>query len=171
MYTLDFETMKQVMQEHQKTGILYADLPTGSAGINEPCRVEVKIMAGKVASCSIVTGSGRRLTEKESVQKLSRLGQLYWTFVPQQEVSDRPAFPASAQRVILPQRTVYLEQWQMRSWPRLHRSVFALADGTRSVPKIAGILSTSLDLVEKALSDLQSIGVIAMEPQNGRDAI
>jgi hypothetical protein len=172
MYTLDFETIKQVMQEHQKTGLLYADAPSGAASLREPCRIEINITAGAIASCSIVGNSGQRVTGKEAMQALPRLGRLRWTFVPQQQVVVQPASPVIAGPVetpFFPWRTAQVEQWQTRNWPRLHRTVFALVDGTKSVAKIAEILSTSPELVEKALHDLQSIGVITMGPQNGRN--
>jgi hypothetical protein len=108
------------------------------------------------------------LTGKEAEQALVRLGQLRWTFT-QQEVIALPAAPVLVPTVdsFYPRRTGrVLEQGQMRSWPGLHRLVFALADGTKSVMKIAEALSTPPDLVDRALRDLQSIGVIAMEPYN-----
>ena len=174
MYTLDFETIKQVMREHQKTGFLYADAPSGVNSLREPCRIEIKIMAGSVVSSTIVGSSGRRLTGKDADKELSRLGRIRWTFTPQQEVvTPQPAPPVITPAVptdisFLPRRSVQLEQWQMRSWPRMHRAVFALADGTKSVMKIAEILSAPPDQVVKTLRDLQSIGVVTMGPHNGR---
>ncbi len=164
-YTLDFETMQQVMQEHQKTGLLYAELASGTASLREPCRVEIKIMTGAVASCVIIGKSGRRLSGKVAIRDLGRMGSLRWTFTPQQEnvvppLASRPTFTESA---TFPRRSAYPSQDQMRNWPRMHRAVFALADGTKSVEKMAGILSASPVLVEKTLRELQSIGVIIME--------
>lgn len=161
MYTLDFETMKQVMQEHQKTGLLYADIPSGVAGLSGPCRIEVKLMAGIVASCSIVNERGQRLSEKESIKRVSRLGALLWIFVPQTSSAlPAPSMPAPRDLSPFPLRLVQLDQEQMRSWSRLHRGIFALSDGTRSVMKIAEILSLPPEVVDRALQDLQSIGVI-----------
>jgi biotin operon repressor len=167
MYSLDFETMIQVMQAHQKTGFLYADVPSGVASLREPCRVEINIKAGNVISCSIIGNSGRHLTGKEATRELSRVGRLNWTFTPQEQIVTQPAPPILTES-FFPVRTVHLEQWQMRDWPRIHRMVFALADGTKSIAKIAEVLSVSQYFVEKTLRDLQSIGVIAMEPQNGK---
>ncbi len=169
VYTLDFETIQQVMQEHQKTGFLFAELQSGVVGLREPCRAEIKIMEGAIASCTIVGNSGRRLTGREAAQALARLGRLRWTFTPQQDTASQPAVsvPVPGDFSSFPRRyVVYLDQQQMRNWSRMHRAVFALADGTKSVVKIAEILSTSPDLVEKALRDLQSIGVIVIERRN-----
>lgn len=171
MYTLDFETIRQVMQAHQKTGSLSATTPPGVTSLRETCHVEITIMAGDIVSCTIVGTSGRRLTGERAIQELFRLGQLSWTFTPQQESSTQPALPAVApgEIPIFPQRIVHLERWQMSSLPRLHRTVFALADGTKSATKIAEILSTSPDLVDKALNDMQSMGIIAIGRQDGRN--
>jgi len=165
MYTLDFRTMLQVMQEHQKTGVLYADVPPGLAGIREFCRIEVKLETGTMVSCSIITEGGQRLSEKESLRKVSRMGSLLWTFVPLIAAAEPVSQPVPLTGSIsVPQRVVRVEQWQMLSWPRLHRGIFALADGTRSVAKIAEMLSTPPEFVEQALSDLQGLGVIVMRP-------
>lgn len=170
MYNLDFETMKQVMQEHQKTGYLYADVSSGVAGMQEPCRIEVNLQAGIVVSCSITGSSGRRLTDKDSAKKIARLGRLKWTFTPQEGVTlSSKSGPLPELAPLFPQRTVHLEQWQLQSWPRMHRLVFALVDGTRSIDKIADVLSVSSDQVDKALRDLQSIGVVTLGSPNGRN--
>jgi hypothetical protein len=166
MYTLDFETIRQVMQEHQKTGFLSAELPSGVPSLQEPCRIEINILAGAMASCAIISSSGSHITGKKAAEELSRLGRLRWTFMPNQEVVAPSA--SSVGDSLFPLRTVQLEQREMRSWQRMHRAVFALADGTKSVTKIAAILSTSPDLVDKALRDLQAIKVIVMRPQNGK---
>jgi biotin operon repressor len=172
MYTLDFETIQQVMQEHQKTGFLFADLPSGVVGLRDSCRVEIKIMAGAVVSCAIIGQSGRRLTGKEAAQGLSRLDRLRWTFTPQQETPTQPTPAVLPPREVpvFPRRyVVYLDQQQMRTWSRMHRAVFSLADGTKSVAKIAEMLSTSPDIVDKVLRELQSIGVIILEPQSRKN--
>jgi hypothetical protein len=166
MYNLDFETIKQVMQEHQKTGYLYADVPAGTAGLPEACRVEIRLQAGKVVSCLLVGSSGNRLTEKESRKRVERMGRLKWTFTPQEEIIQLPdpVPPVPAEIPVFPRRVISLDQGHTQSWPRLHRMVYALADGTRSVTKIAEVLSVAPEHVESALRDLQAINVIVMWP-------
>jgi predicted transcriptional regulator len=58
---------------------------------------------------------------------------------------------------------VVVEQLQMRSWSPIHKLVYGLADGTRSVAEIAEQLSATLKTIEEVLRDLQSIGVIMMQ--------
>lgn len=166
MYNLDFETMKHVMREHQKTGYLYADVPAGTVGLAEPCRIEVRLQAGTAISCCIVGSSGNRLNEKESIKKIDRMGRLKWTFMPQEEssASPDPSLFVPEEIAVFPRRVAFLEQWQMQSWPRLHRMIFALSDGTRSTVKIAEVLSVTIEQVDSALRDLQSINVIVLAP-------
>ncbi len=153
------------MQEHQKTGLLHAEVDAGTVSLREPCRIEIKIMAGAVASCMIVGNSGRRLAGKEAMRELARMGRLRWTFTSQQDSVAAPGSsgPAFTESAVCPRRYASLSQEQMRNWPRMHRAVFALTDGTKSIEKIAEMLSVSPMLVEKALRELQSIGVIIIE--------
>jgi biotin operon repressor len=171
MYTLDFKTIKQVMQAHQKTGSLHAKMPSGIASLREPCQIEIIIMAGAIASCTIIGNSGRYLTGENAIQELSRLGQLSWTFTPKQEGGGKRStglLPAG-DFSFFSRRVARLEPWQMNNLSRLHRAVFALVDGTKSAAKIAEMLSTSPDLVNKALNDLQSLGIITTRQQDGRN--
>ena len=170
MYNLDFDTMKQVMREHRTTGYLAADVPAGMGGLPGPCHAEVILKGGVIISCFIVGGNGLRLSERDSARQLARLGRLKWNFTPQEERIAPAPSPVGAENIsFFPRRTMHVEQWQMQSWSRMHRMVFALADGTRSAGKIAEMLSAAPDQVDRALQDLQAIGVISIAPQNGMD--
>jgi hypothetical protein len=177
MYTLNFETIKQMMQAYQQTGSLYAEMPSGVGRLREPCRIEIDVVSGQITSCAVIGSSGRYLTGKEAMRELARLGRLNWTFTPREEQSvetlPTPSTPLKAveERNLLPRRIVYVDPVQMRNWPRVHRAVFALADGTKNVVKIAEVLSVPPDIVEKALKELQSIGVIAFGRQGGKDRL
>lgn len=147
--------------------------------MREPCRIEINIMAGMIVSCSILGKSGRRLAGEKAVREISRLGRLRWNFASQEEATVQPASPASSfpspvspafpQSVgisLFPMRAANLEQQQMRTWPRMHRAIFALADGTKNIEKIAAMLSISPGTVYKAILDLQAIGVLILGPEN-----
>ena len=162
-YRLDFETIRLVIQTHQSTGWLRTQVSEGVAGLPEECSVEIIILAGVISSCAIVSKSGEKITGQQATQVLSRLGKLCWTFTQEPEVVLSPADSS-----FFPRRTVQLKQEQMRTWSRVHKRVFALADGTKHVTKIAQILSTSPGQVERALRDLQSIGVVVMRSQDGK---
>ena len=156
------------MQEHQKTGVLSAEIPSGTASLNEPCHVEIKLQSGAIVSCSVVGKSGRRVTEKQAMRELAQLGRLSWVFTPLQERSTPPSPPPLPPPALqpFPRRLVQVELWQMGNWPRIHRKVFALVDGTRPAVKIAEMLSLPPDLVNGVLRDLQSIGVVTMNVSN-----
>jgi hypothetical protein len=51
----------------------------------------------------------------------------------------------------------------MRSWPPMHKQVYGLADGTKSVAELAEQLSTTPKVIEGILRDLRSIQVISMD--------
>lgn len=166
MYTLDIETMRQIMQAHKKTGHLHADLPSGVPKLREPCHVEIALEAGNIVSCSIASSRGLLLTGDKAYQELTRLGRLHWTFVLQSLPVTQPGLATHAvekKAISRPRRIVVVEPWQMRLWQRMHKLVYGLADGKRNVTEIAALLSTTPEAIEEVLRDLQSIRVIAME--------
>jgi hypothetical protein len=169
-FTLDFQTIQQVMQAHHRTGWLFAEAPSGVAGIREPCRIEINVIEGKITSCALISRSGQHIAGNQAAAALSRLGRLRWTFTPDVEVTVKPVSPTlSPGRIsFFPQRTMQLRQEQMRTWSRMYKAIFALADGTKSVAKIAEILSIPRQQVERALRDLQSAGVIEMVPKRSQ---
>lgn len=171
MYTLDFNTIKLMMQSYQQTGLLTAEVASGVAGLRGPCRIEIALNAGSIVMCTLIGSDGAWLTGKEAEQALTHLGRLRWTFTMQPEVValPKPAIPVVETNFIIPWRIASVSSEQLRTWPRTHRLIFAVADGTKNVAKIAEVLSISPDFVKKALSDLQLIGVIAFGRQDGND--
>ena len=171
MYTLDFNTIRLMMQAYQQTGLLTAEVVSGVMGLRGPCRIEIVLQAGSIVMCTLIGSDGGWLTGKEAEQALTHLGRLRWTFTMQPEAIalPKPVTPAVETNFIVSWRIASVSSEQMRTWPRTHRLIFALADGTKNVAKIAEILSISPDIVKKALSDLQLIGVIAFGRQDGND--
>jgi hypothetical protein len=168
MYTLNFETIRQAMQAHQKTGSLHALIPTGVASLREPCHIEINIVAGAIISCTI-TGKKSRgyLTGEKAIRELYGIGQVSWTFTPQREIVGRTTSSTfEPGEIFFSRRIQRLEPEHMMNLSRLHRAVFGLVDGTKSAIKIAEILSTSPDLVLRALNDLQSLGIIMTRQQD-----
>jgi hypothetical protein len=164
MYTLDFNTIRQMMLAYHQTGLLTAEVPSGVMGLRGPCRIEVVLSEGRVTLCTLISVEGEWLKGKEAEQVVMTLGRLNWTFTAQAETkveSFTSQVAVTKPLPVVPYRLLMVRQEQMRDWPRLHRSVFALVDGTKDATKIAGMLSVSPNVVEKALNDLQSIGVIA----------
>jgi hypothetical protein len=48
----------------------------------------------------------------------------------------------------------------MRPWTVLQRSVYLLADGTRSIEQIAALLSRPPQIIEQTLRELQALSAI-----------
>jgi hypothetical protein len=166
VYNLDVETMRKIMRTHKKTGYLRADLLSGIPSLRQPCQVEIVLKAGDIVSCSIISNRRQLLTGDKAYQELTRLGQLDWNFVPQlpPAVSSEPAaLPAEKKIIAYPRRIAIVDQWQMRSWHLMHKQVYGLADGKRSVAEIADLLSTTPETIEAILRDLRSVRVIALE--------
>jgi hypothetical protein len=159
--------MRQVMQAHKKTGRLLATLPSGVSSLHEPCQIEIALKAGKIVSSAIVGQSGSLLTGERAYQELTRLGRLRWTFTSQLSpiIQPEPVPHVLEKHAISlrPRRIVVVEQQEMRPWQRMHRLVYALVDGRRSVADIAKLLSMTPETIEDVLSYLRSIRVIVME--------
>jgi hypothetical protein len=71
--------------------------------------------------------------------------------------------PQTRHTISRPRRIVALTQWQMRPWRDMHKQVYSLADGKKSVTEIAVLLSTTPEAIKEVLHDLQSIRVVALE--------
>jgi hypothetical protein len=162
--------MIQIMQEHRQTGLLHTNIPPRTTGVHETRRVEIFIESGAVKACVITSENGRKVEGEQAYQALVRLGRLRWTFTPQMQ-SSKPSWLVPSDAPIttslpFPRRIVNVEQHQMRSWPRLYRLVFALADGTKSVEKIATMLSTTSGAIEPILRDLRKKQLIIIEQKD-----
>jgi hypothetical protein len=154
------------MRAHKKTGHLYADLPSGVPSLREPCRVEIALKEGNIVSCSIISNRSIFLTGDKAYQELIRMGPVRWTFVPQSPttlLAGSASRPVEKREAAPPRRIGTVEQWQMRSWKRMHKLVYGLADGMRRVEEIAELLSTTPEAIKEVLHDLQSMHVITME--------
>jgi hypothetical protein len=79
---------------------------------------------------------------------------------PPHHIAQPAGLLPSARLIKPPQRIVQAEQGVISSWPRKHRQIFALADGKRSIEKIAAMLKQPPSVVEEIVNDLQSLGVI-----------
>jgi len=193
MYTIDLATLLRLLQEFQRSGILTAELPSGVPGIKEPCHAWVELAEGKIISCHIKSRVGRNLlTGSQALSLLESLGTLDWSLevvpritqkLPSVRVSPvtqtLPAMrvPSISQHLPavqvspiaisppIPRRIAQIEQGELNLWPRTHRRVFALVDGSRNVNEIATMLSltTGVEGVMMVLRDLKAMGIIAVE--------
>jgi len=74
-----------------------------------------------------------------------------------------PSIPPPAPPLVIPRRIGQVEREMTKAWSRKQRQVFALIDGERSIERIALILSQPFTVVESIMSELQSMGVVALE--------
>lgn len=182
MYSLDTETMLQLAQNYQQTGLFFADLPPGAAGTRFPCRASMNMLDGTLIDCRIETLNGRtHLVGREALQELHRFGILEWnlSLPPDTSTNSRTTSPTSIMpysprdlattdqptdgNMLIPTRTVNVSPGQMAEWPRLYRKVYFMVDGKNTVEKIADILSLPVVTVEKVIRDLSSMRVITIE--------
>lgn len=71
-------------------------------------------------------------------------------------------FPNSARYTYVPRRLLELNAADMHAWPRRHRQVYVLVDGTRSIGQIAAMLSQPPQVIETVLREIQLTGAITL---------
>ncbi len=185
MYSLDTETMLQLLRERRQTGILATDLPLGTAGVRGRLHAVVTITAGKIVDCRIEESNGQLwVVGEEALQELHRLGTLDWSLTLQQTTPKLPAIqqtspvlnyspylqdsstavtgPIKREEPQIPVRSMLVEASQMTQWPRTHRMVYAMVDGKNTTKRIAELLSMQTTTLEQILRDLQNMRVITI---------
>ena len=86
IYSIDLETMAQILQEHRQTGVLQAELPGGMAGLRERCRIEIDVVKGNIVACRVENSSERVvLWGEDALREVNRLGVLDWTLTLRRE--------------------------------------------------------------------------------------
>ena len=168
MYSLRYEMMIQVLQQLAYSGELQAKIPS-QAALGEGGLVVLLVEKGKVISCLIFDKNGHKLYDDARAQRrLLKLGILDWHLVSSTESRTTSPVPLStapeaiaARRVrdLIPQRLPGY-QTQMSTWSILERSVFSLADGTRTIEQIAMLLSRPIQTIVEVIYKLAKSGVI-----------
>ena len=173
MYTIDLATMLRLLREFRRSGILQAELPSGLPRLKQACQVVIELSQGEVASCFVKNAGGRTLlANQEALRSVSTLEKLNWVFrqsavtgqesTPPQTVpfAQSPTLPPPPPRSPVPRRLRYVSMTDTERWPLLHRQIFVLVDGRRSVEQIAATLAQPIYTIEGVLRDLRSIGII-----------
>lgn len=163
MYSLSYEMIVQVLRQFGYSGEVHGDIPASSA-LKGSGHVLLVVRDGKIMKCMLFQHGGQKLLEDEQARTmLSRLGVLDWKLgnapTPETAQSPFPSFavePGASSGSCCPCRLA-VPPSRMQSWPMLHRSVYSLADGTRSIEHIAMLLSHPLLRIEQAVQDLQAI--------------
>ena len=171
MYSLSYDMMIQVLRQLGSSGEFHADIPSQGV-LREGGHVVLHVQSGNVVSCFIFSKTGKKLYHNGEAQRLlPRLGILDWKLTsPTQDIPLRdanlvPPVVAGTRSVerygdLIPQRRMVPEA-MIRSWPTLERSIYSLADGTRTVEQIAKLLSRPIDAVERVIHTFEVSGVIS----------
>jgi hypothetical protein len=153
--------MLHILRAHKLTGILHTEGRSNVLGSKSFYDVEVTLSDGDIVSCRVVDRKGRsQFAGADALQILSNMGILDWTLTTQSKevLLTQP----SSSPLEIPYRTVAVEQHLLNRWPRLHRRVFALVDGTNTTQKIALVLSLPIEHIKEVLADLQAMNVIGI---------
>lgn len=174
MYTIDLTTMLQLLHEFGKSGTLQAHLPMGVSGFKDDCYAAISVTCGDLTACHIKSSAGRIvLPNEQALQYLYSVGRLHWVFSERQE--DPPSLSANFTQIstlsdtipaLLPRRTAEAAQMDISLWPRNHKRVFVLIDGTRTLEKIAAMLALypqGVAEIQTILRDLQAAGLVVLD--------
>ena len=173
MYSLSYEMMIQVLRQLGSSGEFHADIPS-QAALREGGRVVLQVQSGNVVFCFIFNKSGKKLYHDGDAQRLLlRLGILDWKLAPPAHtmplrdanlglpVVEEKKSVEKRHRDLIPKRRRVPEA-TMRTWPTLERSVYSLADGTRTIEQIAKLLSRPVEAVEQVVHTFEVSGVIEL---------
>jgi hypothetical protein len=163
MYSLEYETMIQVLRQLGYSGEFHADV-SSQATLKEGGRVVLLVRSGNVISCFILNKNGQKVYhDAETLRLLPRLGILDWKLVSSTSAKSSTgplrAKPVERNEPFIPRRFLVPET-RIRSWSTLQRSVYFLVDGIRSTEQIAILLSRPLPTIEQVIHDFEAFGVI-----------
>jgi hypothetical protein len=159
----------KVLHQLGPSGEFHADVPSRAA-LRGGGRVILLVQNGNVVSCFIFNKNGQKLYHDNEAQRLLlTFGTLDWKLVSSTATKAvDPVTPPPVQRAkpaernghFLPQRLM-VSGTQLHAWPTLERSVYLLADGTRSIEQIATLLSRPIMTIEQVIHNFEVAGVIA----------
>ena len=168
MYSLEYRMMLHVLRELASSGEFRADIPP-QAALREGGHVVLYVQNGKVTFCFILNKKGQKLYHDAEVQRLlPKFGILDWQLVPSappKTASLNPPLavpgvkPMQRDEDFIPQHRMVTPA-QMRGWSTLERSVYSLADGTRTVEQIAKLLSRPNETIGQILHNFEVSHVI-----------
>ena len=162
-YLLDIETLLLFLSNRRQSGEVSTDLKRfPGIAYKGPCHAYITMKEGKVISSIVQDQEGRILVEGDrALQGLKGMGQLDWAWatVSLKSVPAAPdqRNPPDMSSLIL-RRIIPLEMIDRNTLPRRYWQILLLVDGSRTVARIASILSVS-----PSASDLQEVIRIVQE--------
>lgn len=92
-YTIDLDTILQILRGFHKSGTLHGELPARKLDNKVPWQAQLRLLEGEVIACSILNERGAVVRSGEDALKaLRRAGNLNWTMVPDaQQTGHLPA--------------------------------------------------------------------------------
>ena len=168
MYSLEYGMMLQVLRQLGSSGVFRADIPP-QAALRQGGYVILHVQNGNVVAGFILNKKGQKLYHDAEVQHLlPKLGILDWQLVsstPPKPGSPNPPIavpsvkPVHADEDFIPQRRM-VSPAQMRTWSTLERSVYSLADGTRTIEQIAKLLSRPKETIGQIIHNFEVSHII-----------
>jgi hypothetical protein len=175
MYSLEYEMLLQVLRQLGSSGEFHAEIPS-QAALREGGYVVLRVQSGNVISCFIVNKKGQKpYHDVEAQRLLPKLGILDWQLVsategrhkaqPLHDASPVPPLavpsvkPVERNENFIPQRRM-VSPAQTRTWSTLERSVYSLADGTRTIEQMAKLLSRPVQTIEQVIHHFDVSGII-----------
>jgi len=168
MYSLEYKMMLQVLRQLGSSGEFHADIPPQVA-LREGGYVVLRLQSGNVISCFIFNKNGKKLYHGAEAQRLlPKLGILDWQVASTTSLKSAslsaPLVVSEVRPVLrdedfIPQRRM-VSPAQMQSWSTLERSVYSLADGTRTIEQIAKLLSRPKETIGQIIHNFEVSRVI-----------
>lgn len=165
-YFLDSITLLAILSRQKRTGTLSADhvhIPTVGGDIS----ISIVVEHGMVRDCLLIRKQKIILQGKSAYYVVETLPALEWSWNP---LPASPALlspplpvasPAEKSGADYPRQTAEGQNRDLlQRLPHRHRQVLSLCDGTRSLDKIATMLSISPQALSPLIDDLKRWGCI-----------
>lgn len=180
MYSLDIETLTNVLRGLKVRGSAQAKLPSGIVGVSGQCTVVVVLDEGKMLSITIYDQQGNPLFQGKDAFETIRQRVLTWqlneassgpsrnpfsspsmpaeptayALIPQPPMMEQHSASLAALGTFIPVRQQHLSLPPLH-WSRTRRRVYALVNGTNDIAYIARLLSLPVGVVVAELQALQ----------------
>jgi hypothetical protein len=176
MFSVDYETLSQIIQQFLYTGIFRAQI-VASRSFPEEGHIELHVREGVIYACFFITAQKQMHKWENWETHLARFGALNWELTQQHSVESTSQTPSSISPslslqpqtpllnhsvVKTPSHRVSLSASELARWPILYRHVYSLIDGKRQPSDIALVLHKSEQEIVKIIDDLYVRGLIQL---------